>query len=111
MENMLCILLLEPVIPIWLIVVCGIVFFWLSWKTYAACGIGKKERVFLWTLRAAAFCIIAFLLTMPSVRHERREEEKPVLAVLLDVSASMEDRVVGVKGTRAEAAQSVLKSS
>ena len=111
MENMLCILLLEPVIPIWLIVVCGIVFFWLSWKTYAACGIGKKERVFLWTLRAVAFCIIAFLLTMPSVRHERREEEKPVLAVLLDVSASMEDRVVGVKGTRAEAAQDVLKSS
>ena len=45
MNDMLCILLLEPVIPIWLIVVCGIVFFWLSWKTYAACAIGKKERI------------------------------------------------------------------
>lgn len=108
---MLCILLLEPVIPIWLIVICGGVFFWLSWKTYAACKLGRTERAFLWGLRVAAFCIIAFLLTMPSVRHERREEEKPVLAVLLDVSASMEDRVAGAKGTRAEVVQEVLKSS
>ncbi|MBR4900738.1 MAG: VWA domain-containing protein [Victivallales bacterium] len=111
MENMLCILLLEPVIPIWLIIVCGLAFFWLSWKTYAACAIGKKERAFLWTLRVAAFCIVAFLLTMPSVRHERREEEKPVLAVMLDVSASMEDRVADVKETRAKKAMDVLSSS
>ena len=111
MNNMLCILLLEPVIPIWLIVVCGIVFFWLSWKTYAACSIGKKERAFLWTLRAAAFCIVAFLLTMPSLRHEKREVEKPVLAVMLDVSASMEDRVADVTETRAKKTQEVLSSS
>ena len=108
---MFCILLLEPVIPIWLIIVCGLAFFWLSWKTYAACAIGKKERAFLWTLRVAAFCIVAFLLTMPSVRHERREEEKPVLAVMLDVSASMEDRVADVKETRAKKAMDVLSSS
>ena len=111
MNDMLCILLLEPVIPIWLIVVCGIVFFWLSWKTYAACSIGKKERAFLWTLRAVAFCIVAFLLTMPSLRHEKREVEKPVLAVMLDVSASMEDRVADVTETRAKKTQEVLSSS
>ena len=110
-SGMFCILLLEPVIPIWLIIVCGLAFFWLSWKTYVACAIGKKERAFLWTLRVAAFCIVAFLLTMPSLRHEKREVEKPVLAVMLDVSASMEDRVVGVKETRAEKAREVLASS
>ena len=38
MENMLCILLLEPVIPIWLIVVCGIVFF------YRACSGSGRHR-------------------------------------------------------------------
>ena len=58
-----------------------------------------------------AFCIIAFLLTMPSLRKEKREVEKPVFAVVLDVSASMEDHVAGVEGTRAEKAQEVLKSS
>ncbi len=59
----------------------------------------------------AAFCIVAFLLTMPSLRHEKREVEKPVLAIMLDVSASMEDRVADVKETRAKKAMDVLSSS
>ena len=81
-SNILGTILVDPVLPIWLLVVCGIVFAILSWRTYAACSLSLPERLILWMLRMMAFAIIAYLMLQASRRVEKQVEEKPVLAVV-----------------------------
>ncbi|NLG14049.1 MAG: hypothetical protein GX561_07580 [Lentisphaerae bacterium] len=110
-SNILGTILVDPVLPIWLLVVCGIVFAILSWRTYAACSLSLPERLILWMLRMMAFAIIAYLMLQASRRVEKQVEEKPVLAVALDVSASMDDKIPGVVSQRSVNALGVLKAS
>ncbi|NMA20657.1 MAG: hypothetical protein GX927_08765, partial [Lentisphaerae bacterium] len=104
-------ILLSPVIPVWLIILCAILFAGLAWRTYAFCSLKYSERWILWSLRMLAFGILAFLLLQPSRRETRSELEKPVLAVLLDLSASMQDNPYAEKMTRADKALAFLKKS
>jgi len=104
-------LFLSPVIPIWLILFCAILFAGLAWRTYAFCSLKYSERWILWCLRMLAFGILAVLLLQPSRRETSSELEKPVLAVLLDLSASMRDNPQAEKMSRAEKALAFLKKS
>ncbi len=102
---------LSPVLPLWLIVLFVILFAFLAWRSYAFCPLRPVERWGLWSLRMLAFVILAILLLQPSRRESKTELEKPVLAVLLDLSASMRDNPFAEKLTRADKALAFLGKS
>jgi len=104
-------LFLSPVLPIWLILLCGVLFAGLAWRTYSFCSLKRWERWMLWGLRMLAFGLLSILLLQPSRRESRSEFEKPVLAVLLDLSASMKDNPHSEPITRAAKALAYLKKS
>lgn len=104
------VILWNPVLPPVVMLLCGAVFAWLAWRTYRDCRIERRKRLLLWSLRMAAFVILCFILAQPSRRDTRRESEKPALAVLVDVSASMDDNPTRATQTRAVRAASFLRS-
>ncbi|NMA46187.1 MAG: hypothetical protein GX945_06455 [Lentisphaerae bacterium] len=104
------VILWNPVLPPVIMLLCGIVFAWLAWRTYRDCRIERRKRLLFWSLRMAAFLILCFILAQPSRRDTRRESEKPALAVLVDISASMDDNPTRAPQTRAVRAASFLRS-
>lgn len=104
------VILLEPILPWWLVTGCGIVFAWLAWRTYSACALKPRERLLLWSLRMAAFLLIAWIMTLAASRTVRTETEPAVVAVLTDLSASMEDNPLEARQTRAQRALDFIGS-
>lgn len=104
------VILLEPVLPWWLVTACGVAFAWLAWRTYRACTLKPRERLLLWSLRLAAFLLTVWIMSLASSRIVRTEKELPVVAVLTDVSASMEDNPLDATQTRAQRALDFLRS-
>lgn len=104
------VILWNPVLPPVIMLLCGIVFAWLAWRTYRDCRIERRKRLLFWSLRMVAFLILCFILAQPSRRDTRRESEKPALAVLVDISASMDDNPTRASQTRAVRAASFLRS-
>ena len=101
-------LLFDPVLPAWLIaLVVGFVAFG-AWRTYQQCSLGFRARCGLWALRVAAVLILAWLLLLPKRRTTTVEREDPVLAIAVDISASMADNPGKLKFTRQQWAQSFL---
>ncbi|MBR0459881.1 MAG: hypothetical protein IJJ26_11645 [Victivallales bacterium] len=108
---MLAALILEPVLPLWLLVLCGIAFGVLAWRSYAVCRLTLRQRWLLFSLRMAAFLVIAWLVCQPSLRRTRAEVERPAVAVVVDSSASMEDNPLAAPQSRAARAREYLRSS
>ncbi len=111
MSYLIGAILLSPIIPLWAIIICALVFGFLAWRTYSVCTLKKSERWFLWILRMLAFACLAFLLLQPSRRDATATLEKPVLAVVLDCSASMKDNPFQQKHTRADRALTFLQKN
>ncbi|MBT3287670.1 MAG: hypothetical protein HN380_10015 [Victivallales bacterium] len=101
-------ILVDPVVSPWLIglVVVGVAYG--SWRTYQQCSLSVRARVGLWLLRVAAVLILSWLLLLPKRRTVRVEREDPVLAIAVDISASMADNPGKLKHTRQERAVSFL---
>ncbi len=109
MNGPLAVVLTQPVFPAWLLaVLCAAGCSW-AWLALRGRGLPPPVRLRLFGLRAAALALLAALLLLPERRHEVREQEKPVLAVVVDVSASMNEAVAD--GTpRARRALEFLKN-
>ncbi len=71
--------------------------------------VSKRLRYLLTALRGIAFTLILILLAQPLLRLSFTSVEPPVLAVLVDNSASM--RITDTGGSRAEALQTALRSN
>lgn len=110
MSPTLAELLFSPLLPWWALAVCLVVFALLAWRTYAGTGLSLPRRLLLFSLRLGAFALLCWILLQPVRRTVETTVEKPSVAVIVDVSASMEDRLPGVERTRAEMARAVLSS-
>lgn len=104
-------ILLSPVMPLWAIAGCALLFGWAAWRSSAGCRLRRRDRLLLWGLRMLSFAVLAFLLLLPFRREVRREQEKPALAVICDLSASMTDNPGRERLTRADKSVAFLKSA
>lgn len=101
-------LLFDPVLPPWLVALVVVAVALAAWHTYRQCTLGRRQRLGLWLLRVAALLVLAWLLLLPQRRTVRIEQEQPVLAVALDISASMADNPGGFAHTRRDRALEFL---
>jgi hypothetical protein len=101
-------ILFRPVLPLWLLILCLLAFALLAWYTYRRCGLGHRRQWLLWGLRMAAMLLLVWLALQPERRSVRREEEKPVLAVAIDVSESMNEKLGANPASRAGRAREFL---
>ena len=108
MSNLL---ISSPVLPWWLLILCGFLYAWLAWKTYGQCKLTFPQKLTLWSLRMTAFLLLAWMLLLQSLRREHKLTEKPAIAMVLDTSASMEENPMGADKNRAERALELLASS
>ncbi len=100
----------NPVLPLWLVLSCGALYAWLSWRTYGKCKLSMPQKCTLWGLRMAAFLLLAWMLLLQSLHTKQSQTEKPAVALLLDTSASMEENPMGADKTRAERARELMLS-
>lgn len=104
------IILFEPLLPWWVMAVCFVVFGILAWGTYSRCTISLWKRLFLFSLRIAAFMILCWILLQPIHRSLEVVDEKASLLVVVDETASMEDSLPGVTKNRGAVAREILGS-
>lgn len=83
----------------------------LSWGVYRYTlpPVSRARRYFLWIVRGIALSILVFLLFEPVLRYRAAHREHPVVAFLVDESASMSVRPS--EENRAESVKSFLQSS
>ena len=102
-------ILLRPVLPIALVVALVVTAAAFAWHTYRFCALGVRQRVGLWSFRMAAMLIISWLLMQAERREESYKIEQPVLALAVDVSASMTEKLAQAKERRSERAMDFLQ--
>lgn len=108
--NMPGTIIFDSALPWWVLVPCGALFAWLTWKTYGMCKLTTREKCVLWGLRMGAFLLLAWFVMQPSLRKTGSVTELPAVALVVDVSASMEDNPLGAPETRAQRAVEYLES-
>ncbi|MCK5803528.1 MAG: ThuA domain-containing protein, partial [Lentisphaeria bacterium] len=104
------VILIDPVLPVWLIALIVLGAGYGAYQTYRYCTLAPRQRWLLWSLRMGAVLIIAWLLLQAHRRVTHTVHENPVLAVALDVSASMRDNPSQAKKSRAKRAANFLQS-
>lgn len=103
-------ILLDPVLPVWLIAAITAAAAYGVWRTYRDCPLTARQRWVLFALRMAGILVLAWLLLLARERSVRVTREKPVLAVAVDVSASMTDNPGKFPQTRRDRAVAFLAS-
>jgi len=98
----------QPVLPVWLILLLWFAAVVWGWLSLRGCGLKLTTSVPLMLLRTTALSILVWLLLAPERRRENVEKELPVLAVAVDVSASMTEQIGDQRETRAARAQKLL---
>lgn len=98
-------LILKLSLPNWLffilmLALASIAFFY-YWRTLPP--LSTWRRIFLTALRAAGLTVVLFILLSPILQIISKENEKPVVAVLLDNSASM--KITDSYGERGDSLQ------
>lgn len=104
-------ILFSPVIPMWAIAGCLLLSGWAVWRSAAGCRLRRNDRCLLWGVRMLSLLVLAFLLLLPCRREVRQEREKPALAVVYDLSASMTDNPGGERLNRSERSAAWLQSA
>ncbi len=104
-------ILFHPILPWWLLGGGLAIFAGTAWFSYRRCGMTLHKQLLLWTMRMVGVAIVAWLILQPERRNISTEAEMPVLAVVLDVSASMTEDPARSGRTRAERAAEFLNSS
>ena len=97
-------ILFRPILPVPLLalVVIGVGAF--IWYTYTRCALNTRQRLILWGFRMTAILVIAWLLLQAERRKVDYQQERPVLAIAVDASASMTEDIAQDHKTRAEKA-------
>ncbi len=101
-------ILLRPVLPITLVCLTTVIVGLVSWYTYTRCALGRRQIVGLWCCRMGAVVITGWLLLQPQRREVTYQIEPPVLAVAVDISASMEEKIPRASELRSERALEFL---
>jgi len=104
-------ILVRPVLPIWLIALLLLVVAAVAWYTYRGCSLTLRQRLGLWGFRMAALLIIAWLLLQAEHRKVLHDKEAPLLAMVVDVSASMTEKLDPAAEARRERAIEFLSDS
>lgn len=104
-------LLFRPAMPVWLILLLVILFGATAWLTYLRCAAGHRMRWALWSMRMGAIAVLVWFLLQPDRRSTHVEEEPSILAVAVDVSASMTEQLGGNAQSRAERTAEFLQTS
>lgn len=104
------VIILDPVLPLWVIVPVVVAVGYGAWRTYRDCALTARQRWILWSLRMGAVLILAWLLLLARDRSVVVTKEQPVLVVAVDVSASMTDNPGEFKQTRRDRAVAFLGS-
>ena len=93
----------------WLLLLGCAALVWLGRRVYKNTNppVDVSLRTVLTTLRAAAICLILFLIFEPILGLSRIKTEKPVVALLLDASSSMQLKNKG--DARSEEVRNLLK--
>ncbi len=100
-----------PAIPVWLLLPLLLLCIWGAYRGYQRCSLTARQCWLLWGLRTAAFLLLGLFVCQPSRRTEQVQQEKPILAVLIDNSASMQDNPFRTKQKRSERVMEYLHSS
>lgn len=103
-------IMIDPVLPLWVLAVATVAALALSWLSILASGMESVQCLGIWALRGGSIVLVALLLLQPEMRTETHHQEKPVLGVVLDTSASMTDQPEPLERepTRAENARAFL---
>ncbi len=88
----------RPALPVWLILALWLAGVGWTWWSLRSCGLRPRLRHGLLALRAAALTLLSLLLLLPERRTESVQSELPVLAVAVDVSASLQEPVPEGRG-------------
>ncbi|MBN2451750.1 MAG: hypothetical protein JXR77_15285 [Lentisphaeria bacterium] len=104
------VIIIDPILPVWVLALVIFAVAYGAWRTYRACALTGRQRWVLWALRLSAVLILAWLMLQARRRTVRVEEELPVLAVAVDVSASMVDNPGKARQTRRDRAIEFLSS-
>ena len=91
----------QPVIPLWVMLPLWAVGVLLSWLSLRGCGLPLSVRLGMNGIRFVVLTILLWLMLAPERRNEKVEKELPLLAVAVDVSASMTEKLPGQPTTRA----------
>ncbi len=104
------VVMIEPLLPVWLLLVAVIAALGVAWLSLLGSGLECRHCLGIWLLRAGSVLLVALLLLQPERRIKRQHREKPVLGVVLDTSASMTDQPKSLadEPTRAENARAFL---
>lgn len=70
--------------------------------------ISRGLRIFLFILRAVAFCVLIFMMTEPIASFTKTRTEEPIIALLVDKSASMNLKDNGQEVSRFDIAKDVV---
>ncbi|MEI8079605.1 MAG: hypothetical protein WCH61_08270, partial [bacterium] len=89
----------DPALPVWLLAVLVLVALAVTWAGLHRAVVPPLARWGLLALRTAALLLLAWLALLPEWRDHRTETELPVLALAVDLSASMTDRPKALAGT------------
>jgi uncharacterized membrane protein len=100
----------HPVLSSWGVALATVVGVFLVLATYALAKPRGQNAWLLPALRLLVLGLLVFLLLQPERRRERVREELPVMAVVLDVSASMTEKLGPNKKSRAQLAAEFLNS-
>lgn len=103
-------IVIDPAMPLWGIVLLVLVAVCLSAVTLAGSGLSRAHCLGIWGLRTATVVLVALLLLQPEMRIEKRHEQRAVIGVAVDASASMVDRPAALENapTRGDRARSFL---
>ena len=105
------IIFFDPVLPAWLVLPIVLAFAVAAWVSYGKCSLARQQRLGLWGLRIAAILVLFWLLSQPQRRRVRIKQDPPAIAVAVDVSVSMTERLSGVVVGREERAAEFLADS
>ena len=105
------VILFRPVLPVALVVIIVVAVGAGAWYTYVRCPVSRRQRLCLWGCRMSAILIIAWLLLQAERRKVHHDQEPPVLAIALDVSASMAEQLPQADDTRSGRAVEFLRDA
>ncbi len=100
-----------PVLPLPLLAMLLLFFLWLNWRTVSRSSVPKRRAILFRGLRTAALFFLFWLLLQPERRITEEETELPALAVAVDASVSMNEKLGDNPRSRAENAKRFLESS
>ena len=99
-----------PAIPLWVLLPLLLLCIVWALRSYRRCSLTSNQTWALWGIRSVAFLLLGLLVSQPARRTVQTQQEKPILAVFIDNSASMQDNPFRLEQTRSATVEEYLRS-